>query len=376
MDEVGDEVQVSGSFEPLDVEEIQGEARPRTAIATRWRRNALGSVFLLAAAALFAINSELLQTLGRAYFVLIVGHGSAALFLPVFFIALHRWWGPAHPEHLSASEPLIACFLRMEAPHAVNSVRRTLLLSGVFSTLYMAQNYLVVLAYQFGSVTVTNALWQSSSLIVYALSIWILREKLLLLKVVAVVLGLLGVVLLSVSNDPGATGGHGLLGVLLALGSAAMTAVYAVLFKRFGEAKSGTLLLATLHMGLIGVWHVVFFWVGIPILHATGWEPWQWPSAQEWARVALSALIAFIVNALTMLTIVLTTPLLVSVGMALVVPASWIADSVSKPHFVIDALGISGICIVIVAFLLLNLAGIVHSKCCKGRLEWRPLPAE
>ena len=78
-------------------------------------------------------------------------------------------------------------------------------------------------------------------------------------------------------------------------------------------------------MGLV---HWALLWVGMPLLHASGVEVFVRPSAAQLRVLLLTSAIALVVNTLCMLTIHICSPLFLSVGMALTVPASYLSDLV------------------------------------------------
>ena len=64
----------------------------------------------------------------------------------------------------------------------------------------------------------------------------------------------------------------------------------------------------------------------MPLLHAVGVERFVWPSAAQWPVLVAVSAVALVVNTLCMLTIHVCSPLFLSVGMALTVPASYASD--------------------------------------------------
>ena len=93
-----------------------------------------------------------------------------------------------------------------------------------------------------------------------------------------------------------------------------------------------------IHMTLIGVWHIAILWLGMVVLNAARAEPFIWPSQRQWGLLCASAAIAFVVNAVTMIGLVFTSPLFISVGVDMVIPASWVADRIAHPNQVSSVL--------------------------------------
>eukprot|EP00854_Cymbomonas_tetramitiformis_P004187 gene4187-5165_t len=137
--------------------------------------------------------------------------------------------GRALPENHSFFESM--CYYYCYNPHELRPVCRNVLF---LSTLYMVQNYAFVKALEFSSAGIDTAISQSASALVYLFSVFILNEEVLLAKVVAVALCVIGVTLFATANDSG--GGEQsahdkALGYGMALFSTTSTAVYRVCFK-------------------------------------------------------------------------------------------------------------------------------------------------
>ena len=111
------------------------------------------------------------------------------------------------------------------------------------------------------------------------------------------------------------------------------------------------------------------------ILSANGVEQFEWPTwhpPNATAPVLLTAAtIAFIVNALSMIGQIIASPLFMSVGLGLTIPASFIADRIVHSERHLSALAICGALLVTVAFLLMHGAEWLHAQFDrKARFIW------
>jgi hypothetical protein len=78
--------------------------------------------------------------------------------------------------------------------------------------------------------------------------------------------------------------------------------------------------------GFIGFFTFSTQWILLPILSASGWEPFELPSdSRTWLLVFFNALLSFTYNVFFMLSIALAGPVLSSVGVTLYL-RSWAFD--------------------------------------------------
>eukprot|EP00854_Cymbomonas_tetramitiformis_P021185 gene21185-25450_t len=78
--------------------------------------------------------------------------------------------------------------------------------------------------------------------------------------------------------------------------------------------------------GLIGLAHLVVLWVGLPLLHFSGVETMELPTAAQWGYMLLNGAIAVVVNCLMFCVIVVMSPLFLSTGMTLSIPITFAFD--------------------------------------------------
>ncbi|KAA0176022.1 hypothetical protein FNF27_02414 [Cafeteria roenbergensis] len=113
--------------------------------------------------------------------------------------------------------------------------------------------------------------------------------------------------------------------------------------------------LSALMMGLFGVATLLFVWPLIPLLDATGLEPFEWPiPAQKWEMMMLNAALDTVYNVLLLIGILISSPLVISVGVMMVVPSSMVVDGIlHNTRF--QPLAYGGVALIVLGFLVLKL---------------------
>ena len=192
----------------------------------------------------FVAQSEVAQYVQQAldfnkpFMVTWINHAAMGLLVPVFWRS-----GMKHRLEVEFAMPL----------------RKILVLMSVLSLLYTLGDYAWYLALPYTSVAEATALFNSQSVFAYAFSVLLLGERLLALKVVAVLVALGGICVISAfaakgdvhaenatfapsPPPPSSTldlRGSRLIGDCFAVGAAAAYAAYEVLYKR-GLGESGS----------------------------------------------------------------------------------------------------------------------------------------
>eukprot|EP00756_Hemistasia_phaeocysticola_P047159 Hpha_TRINITY_DN210_c0_g1::TRINITY_DN210_c0_g1_i1::g.83578::m.83578/K15289/SLC35F5; solute carrier family 35, member F5 len=227
---------------------------------------------------------------------------------------------------------------------------------------WMAANYMYNVSLYHTSVASNTVLSNTSSLWTMLLSAVLLSEKLNPLKFVSVGLTIGGVALVAVSDKGSSGSGSGShddwSGDMLALFSAFMYAVYTILLKRkLPESEEEVRM--PLVFGCVGLSVFLFCWPILIILHFTGIEPFEWPKRHILGYMALNALIGTnLSDVLWAKAVVLTSPLVATVGLSLSMPLAMISDAVLRgktfsPQYVLG----SGL--VLLGFCLVNTSDIL-----------------
>jgi solute carrier family 35 protein F5 len=105
---------------------------------------------------------------------------------------------------------------------------------------------------------------------------------------------------------------------------------------------------------LIGIWTIVLMWPGFLILHYSGIEPFeQPPNSHVTFIIAMNMIMDAVFNILLLFGLALSSPLFVSVGTMLVMPATLVTDHIVN-NVKINGGVICGCLLVALAFGLLN----------------------
>lgn len=121
--------------------------------------------------------------------------------------------------------------------------------------------------------------------------------------------------------------------------------------------------LSALMMGLVGVFTALLVWPFIPILDVTGIETLVWPLPEgKWGMLALNAVLDTAYNGLLLVGILVSSPLIISVGVMLVVPASMVADGIiNDTRF--EPLAYVGVACILLGFALLKMPSSILARC-------------
>ncbi|KAK0638678.1 hypothetical protein B0T16DRAFT_462437 [Cercophora newfieldiana] len=223
------------------------------------------------------------------------------------------------------------------------SFRETAWLSLEFCMLWFLANYFASACLEYTSVGSATILTSTSS-------IWTLIfcaisgvEGYSMRKLIGVVASLTGVVLISsvdlsgASNDnrgnfPHKTTGQIAIGDAMAFFSAIIYGVYVTVMKR--RVGNEDRVNMPLFFGLVGLFNVVFLWPGFFILHFTGIETFELPpTGQIWAIILANSVASFFSDMSWAYAMLLTTPLVVTVGLSLTIPLSLIGEMIQYAQY-------------------------------------------
>jgi solute carrier family 35 protein F5 len=142
------------------------------------------------------------------------------------------------------------------------------------------------------------------------------------------------------------------IGDVMAFVSAVLYGFYTVFMKaRIGDETRVNM---PLFFGLVGLANVLLLWPGFIILHLTGIEPFELPPTSRILNIVLinsaSSLVSDFCWAYAML---LTSPLIVTVGLSLTIPCSLVGQMVLDAQYA-SALYWVGAAIMVLSFLFIN----------------------
>jgi solute carrier family 35, member F5 len=188
-------------------------------------------------------------------------------------------------------------------------------------------------------------------------------ERFTIRKFLGVMASLAGIMLISSidvlgSTDenrgsfPHKTTGELAVGDAMAFFSAALYGFYAILMKkRIGDESRVNM---PLFFGLVGLFNVVLLWPGLVILHYTGVEPFELPPTSRITTIVLSNSAASLISDYSWAyAMLLTSPLIVTVGLSLTIPLSLIGQMVLDSQYS-GALYWVGAAVMFISFIIIN----------------------
>ncbi|ROV94063.1 hypothetical protein VMCG_08214 [Cytospora schulzeri] len=243
------------------------------------------------------------------------------------------------------------------------SLRETAVLSLEFSMLWFCANYFASACLEHTSVGSVTILTSTSSVWTLVFCALMRVETFSVRKLVGVLASLAGVVLISSvdlsgrsDEDRGSFPHKSTASIAIGDGMAFFSAIIyglyvTVMKRRVGDEDRVNM---PLFFGLVGVFNLVFLWPGFFILHWTGIEPFGLPpTGKVWAIVFLNSISSFVSDMSWAYAMLLTTPLVVTVGLSLTIPLSLIGEMIQYSQYSSWIYWV-GAGIVLVSFLFIN----------------------
>ncbi|CAO3593017.1 unnamed protein product [Absidia cylindrospora] len=246
----------------------------------------------------------------------------------------------------------------------------TIKLSFAFCILWFFANYTTNASLAYTSVGSSTILASMSGLFTLGIGAMFNVEKITVVKLVSVCMSFAGVVLVSYSDqktypadqEPNTIGSSpsissALVGDILALLGAIFYGCYTTMLKlRIGNEDRIDM---PLFFGFVGAFNVLLLWPVFPILDWLGIESFQLPYTPTlWIMVLLNAFIGtFLSDYLWLLAMLMTSPLVVTLGISLTIPLALFGDIVFK-HFVPQTQYAIGALLVVIGFVTVNLAAL------------------
>ncbi len=370
-------------------------------------RRALGLLCLLGVVVIWVISAETIQFIFRSqafsapFFLTFFNTCLFSLYL-VGFLFRADWWGEGGPPRClvwmsrrreaagTGDESLLSGEAvdnkehdldegEGEAPVERFTVRRVLWVALGFCPLWFGANYLYNLSLTLTSASSATILSSTSSLFTFALG-WVVKvEKASLWKMGGILLTLAGVVIVSLTDTTAASSSReNVAGDIIALAGAASYACYAVYLKvRIADERA-------LHMpmffGFVGAINLILFWPLGFVLHATGLEPFQWPSGPTLGFLFANGIVGTVVSDyLWVLAVLLASPVVATVGLSLTIPLTMLADSLINPTEHFNALYLVGAALTLLGFVFVNTTSAQQlvPRCCTAARGAAPAaPAE
>lgn len=235
-----------------------------------------------------------------------------------------------------------APFSRDTAPDKL-TFADTAYLSLEFCMLWFLANYFASACLEYTSVASVTILTSTSSIWTLVFCAIFEVESFSLRKLFGVLASLIGIVLISTvdltgSSDehrgsfPHKTTGQIAIGDSMALISAVVYGMYVTVMKRrVGDEDKVDM---RLFFGLVGVFNMLFLWPLFFVFHWTGIEPFQLPpTGKIWAIILANSLSSFVSDIFWAFAMLLTTPLIVTVGLSLTIPLSLIGEMIQYGQY-------------------------------------------
>jgi len=235
----------------------------------------------------------------------------------------------------------------------------------MFCILWFGANYLAMACLQYTTVASTTILTSTSSFWTLLIGAFTGTEKFTWRKLCGVFGSLIGVILISgvdlgadtntnhdgpaavvvrslqsffssraVDTFPDKSPAELALGDALALFSAIFYGVYTIALKKTTVKARPRSLNMPLFFGLVGVCNMVLLFPLFPILHFSGLERFALPPTQRvWTILLVNGVSSLCSDICWAYAMVLTSPLLVTVGLSLTIPLSLVGEMVLQGHY-------------------------------------------
>ena len=181
-------------------------------------------------------------------------------------------------------------------------------------------------------------------------------EKFTMAKLIALIVSIFGVALVA-TQDTSSSGTKFftdlIIGDLLALVGAALYGCYTVFLKL--KVRNEERVSMPLFFGFVGIFNLVVLWPAIIFLDILGLEPFALPSTRTiWMVVAANAAITFVSDYLWVLAMLMTSPLVVTVGISMSIPLALLGDHILYAHSA-NFLFFLGAAFVFASFIAINI---------------------
>lgn len=249
-------------------------------------------------------------------------------------------------------------------------------LAAQFCMLWFLANYLAIACLQYTTVGSTTILTSTSGVWTLVFGALIRVERFTLRKALGVFASLVGVILISRvdlssspsttpdgdavttpsdgTNDPYAnkTPAEIALGDAMAALSAIVYGIYTIVMKK--QVGDESRVNMQLFFGLVGLFNVFLLWPGFILLHVLHIEEFSLPSENRiWVIILVNSISSLISDICWAYAMLLTTPLVVTVGLSLTIPLSLVGQIILQGQYA-SVLYWIGATIVFASFLIVN----------------------
>ncbi|KAK3378410.1 hypothetical protein B0H63DRAFT_525644 [Podospora didyma] len=223
------------------------------------------------------------------------------------------------------------------------SLRETAWLSLEFCMLWFLANYFASACLEYTSVGSVTILTSTSSIWTLIFCAVTRIEGFAVRKLLGVLASLAGVVLISTvdlsgssddnrGNFPHKSQTQIAIGDSMAFFSAIIYGIYVTVMKR--RVGNEDRVDMPLFFGLVGLFNVMLLWPIFIVLHFTGIETFQLPpTGTIWAIIMVNSIASFFSDMMWAYAMLLTTPLVVTVGLSLTIPLSLIGEMIQYAQY-------------------------------------------
>lgn len=245
------------------------------------------------------------------------------------------------------------------------SIFETAKLGAEFCGLWFLANWWIAMSLEYTTVASSTILTSTSSVFTLVFGVFFRVEIFTWRKVIGILASLSGIIIVSSVDISGRSGDDEhrgdfpmksaselILGNALALLSALTYGIYTVFMKKRIDDESKVSM--PLFFGFVGLINVLVLWPGFFILHWTGIETFELPSdARVTAIITTNCLTSLIADMCWAYAVLLTTPLVVTVGLSLTIPLSLVGQVVLNSQTATAPYWIGAV-IVVASFIFIN----------------------
>lgn len=299
-----------------------------TDLAFRQRRWTVGLVFLAIVVTLWVASGFMVNAISIEYSKpCFITYCNTATF--VVYLAPTTWklYRAGHYEQVP------------EVPELDNksaqrmTVKETAVLASQFSMLWYLSNLFNNTSYIYTTVASATILSCTSSFFTLIVGSMFGIERLTVSKLGALLVSIVGIwVITAADHQNQGAPESALLGNLLALGGALLYGVYTTLLKvKVGDE---TRLDVKLFLGFVGLFNLIALWPFLILLDISGIEGFGLPSSSwVWTLLVLNAVSTLVSDFSWVLAMLMTSPLVVTVGLSATIPISMLGDRIINGHY-------------------------------------------
>ena len=245
------------------------------------------------------------------------------------------------------------------------SLSQTTKLSFQFCLLWFLANYFIGASLQFTTVASSTILTSTSSIFTLIFGVMARVETFTLRKLIGILASLAGIIMISSIDLSGNTTdddhrgdfpeksfGELAVGDILAFLAAIIYGMYSVLMKKRIADESAVNM--PLFFGIVGVINVMFLWPGFFLLHWTGIERFELPdTGRTTLIITLNAMASLVADLASAYAVLLTSPIVVTVGLSMTIPLSLIGQMLLNSQTA-NVLYWIGAVVVVLSFVFIN----------------------